>query len=53
MAADIALCDHVQAAMSRGPLILFQYILVNVRVSLFIFKEIAGSGFLQLAGTVF
>jgi hypothetical protein len=53
MAADIALCDDIQSAMSRVPHVLFQYIVVNVRVSLFIFKATAGNGFLQLAGTIF
>jgi hypothetical protein len=39
--------------MSRGPHVLFQYIVVNVRVSITVFKEAAGNGFLQLAGTIF
>lgn len=53
MAADSAFCDDFRSAMSSGPLVLFQYTVVNVRVSLCIFKETAGSGFLQLAGTIF
>jgi len=53
VAADSALCADIQSAMSRGPHVLFQYTVVNVRVSLIVFKEAAGSDFLQLAGTVF
>ena len=53
MAAGSALCANVQSAMGRGPHVLFRYIVVNVRVSLIMFKETAGNGFLQLAGTIF
>ena len=53
MAADSAVHANVQSAVSWGPHALFQYIVVNVRVSLIIFKETAGSSFLQLAGTIF
>jgi len=53
MATNSTLCADVQSAMSRGSHVLFQYIVVNVRVSLIIFKETAGNGFLQLAGTIF
>ena len=53
MAADSAVHANVQSAVSWGPHALFQYIVVNVRVSLIIFKETVGSSFLQLAGTIF
>jgi hypothetical protein len=51
VAADSALCANMHSAMSQGPHVLFQYMVVNVRVSL-IFKETAGTGFLLLAGTI-